>query len=287
MIRKLAKLIRNPAKYVPLAFKITQQQLCPIFQGLPFFLQGQMDINPKSRWHNPEFVELTGGYFQKGDQARRQICNLEPWDNTRRDILILLLRTIVESDIEGDIAELGVYRGLTAKLIHYYMPERRLHLFDTFAGFTDRSVIAEQQNTRLSILASHFADTTLDNVKRQIAPKNTNVFFYQGYFPESIPEDFAALRFALVHLDADLYEPTVEGLKFFYPRMSEAGMIVVHDYNAWPGARKAVDEFFSDKKELPIPLPDKSGSALIVKQTGPAEQGAAPDRDSAPLHRGR
>jgi O-methyltransferase len=68
-----------------------------------------------------------------------------------------------------------------------------------------------------------------------------------------------------VHLDADLYEPILEGLKFFYPRMPKHGMILVHDYNAWIGARKAVDDFFSDKPELVIPMPDKSGSALIVK----------------------
>jgi len=69
-----------------------------------------------------------------------------------------------------------------------------------------------------------------------------------------------------VHLDADLYDPTLSGLRFFYPRLSKRGILLVHDYNAWPGARRAVDEFFSALPELPIPMPDKSGSALIVKQ---------------------
>lgn len=267
MIRKLLKLFNNPTKYVPLAVKIAQQKLCPLFQGASFFMQGQMDINIKSRWYNPDFIELTGGFSPKGDQEQRQICNLEAWDNTRRDMLILLLRTIVEKNIDGDIAELGVYKGLTAKLIHYYAPERKLHLFDTFEGFTDRSVISERKNTNTTISAILFADTTLDNVKRYIATKNNNIYYYKGYFPESIPDCFNKLKFSFVHLDADLYEPTLNGLKFFYPRVTEGGMIVVHDYNAWHGARKAVDEFFSDKKEIPVPMPDKSGSALIVKQT--------------------
>jgi hypothetical protein len=48
--------------------------------------------------------------------------------------------------------------------------------------------------------------------------------------------------------------------------MNTGGYILVHDYNAWIGARKAVDEFFSTRKEIPIPMPDKSGSALIQKQ---------------------
>ena len=57
-----------------------------------------------------------------------------------------------------------------------------------------------------------------------------------------------------------------EGLRFFYPRMSPRGSLLIHDYNAWPGARRAVDEFFADKGELPVPMPDKSGSALVIKQ---------------------
>ncbi|MGB6063944.1 MAG: TylF/MycF/NovP-related O-methyltransferase, partial [Desulfomonilaceae bacterium] len=107
---------------------------------------------------------------------------------------------------------------------------------------------------------------SLDLVKTYISQKNENVLYYKGYFPESIPQNLNGSRFALVHLDADLYEPTLEGLKFFYSRMSTRGIIVIHDYNAWPGVRNAVDTFFSDKHELPIPMPDKSGSALIIKQ---------------------
>jgi len=266
IVSKTVKFIKNPRKYVPLAMKVTQQQMCYFFHDASFFMQGQMDINAKSRWNNPDFVELTGGYFPRFNKVSRQICDLEPWDNTRRDMMILLLRTMTESDIKGDFVEVGVYKGFTAKLIHYYAPERVLHLFDTFQGFTEKAVGPEQQYTNKSISASDFADTSLDAVKRYIGPKNNNVFFYKGFFPASIPDGFGDLRFAFVHLDADLYESTLQGLKFFYPRMSLNGMILVHDYNSWPGARKAVDEFFVKKKELPIPMPDKSGSALIVKQ---------------------
>lgn len=260
------KLFLNPSKYILLAAKMTQQRLCFLFQNRAFFMQGQMDISPKSRWHNDSFVSLTGGYYPFNDFSKREICNLEPWDNTRRDMLILLLRTIVEKDIIGDIAELGVFKGHTAKLIHYYMPERKLHLFDTFEGFTEKGVLVEKEKTNLSVSASHFANTSLDGVRSYISAKNNNIVYYKGYFPESIPSDIGKLSFSFVHLDADLYEPILEGLKYFYPRMSKRGLIIVHDYNAWPGARKAVDDFFSDKEELPIPMPDKSGSALIVKQ---------------------
>jgi O-methyltransferase len=229
-------------------------------------MQGQMDINPKSLWHNPDLIKHTGGYFLIGDKTKRQILNIEPWDTTRRDMIILLLRTILANNIEGNIAELGVYKGSTAKLIHYYAPERKLHLFDTFEGFNANDVAVDSQKTGVTVTGKHFKDVAFEQVKNYIAPKNNNVFFYKGYFPQSVPDSLYNMQYAFVNLDADLYEPTLQGLKFFYPRLNINGFILVHDYNAWAGARKAVDEFFKDKPEIPIPMPDKCGSALIVKQ---------------------
>ena len=248
------------------SLKNPKRLCCSLFQNTSFFLQSQMDINPSSRWHNESFITSTGGYFPIGNKDNRKIFNIDAWDNTRRDMLTLLLRTIIENEVEGIMAEVGVYQGLTAKLIHNYLPERQLHLFDTFSGFTERGVAAEKAKTNSTISASHFADTFIDKVKDYISPQNNNVIFHPGYFPESIPNGFEDLRFSFVHLDADLHEPTLEGLRFFYPRMSNNGIIIVHDYNAWLGARKATDEFLADKTEIAIPMPDKSGSALIVKQ---------------------
>ena len=242
------------------------KKFTPLLRDTSFFMQGQMDINPRSRWYNRELEQETGGFFPKNGRDNRQICNLEPWDCTRRDMLVLLLRTIIEQGISGDMAEVGVYKGSTARLIHHYLPERNLHLFDTFEGFTERSIVAEKENTDFTTKGHKFSDTSLEAVQRYVSRLNDNVHFYKGYFPDSIPSGFDELKFSFVHLDADLFEPTIEGLKYFYPRMNAKGMLVVHDYNAWKGARMAVDEFFSDKPEMPVPMPDKSGSALIVKQ---------------------
>ncbi len=266
MLSRVGRLLRDPRRHVPRLLKMTQQPLCYLLRRAPFFLQGQMDIHPRSRWHNPEFVELTGGFFPSADSAAREISDLEPWDTTRRDMLILLLRTIVEQRVEGAFAEVGVYRGYTARLIHHYVPEKALHLFDTFEGFTERSVAEEQERTGLRVSATHFGDADLRRVREYVSPRNENVFFHKGYFPDSVPKGFEDLRFAFVHLDADLYDPTSKGLAFFYPRMNQGGMILVHDYNAWPGARAAVDGFFAEKEETPIPMPDKSGSALVVRR---------------------
>jgi O-methyltransferase len=266
MVTKINKLIKNPVKFIPVVFRKIKQLATYFFQNKSFFLQGQMDIHPASGWHNVEFINETGGFLLLSDDVKREVVNLEPWDNTRRDMLILLLRTIAEKNILGDIAEVGVYKGNTAKLFHYYMPEKKLHLFDTFQGFTERSVGMEKRKTQFNISKEQFSDTSLDLVKKNIRPQNENISYYVGYFPDTVTKKCEESMFAFVHLDADLYDPIFEGLSFFYPRLNNGGMIVVHDYNAWVGARNAVNDFFMDKDEYVIPMPDKSGSAVIIKQ---------------------
>jgi O-methyltransferase len=180
-------------------------------------------------------------------------------------MIVLLLRELVARQIQGDMAELGVYRGLSARLIHHYLPERKLYLFDTFTGFDERDVNAELAATGRKTDRTAFSQTGVRNALANIAPLNANVEVFPGFFPESAPAFLARQKFAFVHLDADLHDPILAGLSFFYGKVVPGGFLLVHDYNSWLGARKAVTEFFRDKPETPIPMPDKSGSALILK----------------------
>lgn len=249
MLAKLKKLARDPGRYLA--------RIHPLMGGpWRFYFQSRMDIDRDSIWYVPEFVAATGGFLIPEDRVERRIGRLDPWDNVRRDMLVLLMRSVLARQIAGDFAELGVYQGETARLIHNYAPDRRLHLFDTFSGFDPCEIESAAQ-------AGRFSDTSVAAVMRKIAPRNENVIVYPGRFPGTTGD--APGQFAFVHLDADLFEPINAGLEFFYPRLSAGGIIVVHDYNAWTGARRATDQFFAARREVPIPMPDKSGSAVIVK----------------------
>ncbi len=265
MVGKLIRLIKNPMKYGMRAGKMALWRMSGMFGNRSFYLQSQMDIAESSLWFTPHFIEKTGGFYPLDDIQKRRILWMQPWDNVRRDMLILLVRSILERNIEGAFAELGVYRGETARLLHHYCPERRLFLFDTFSGFGERSVKAEFARTGLDLSENQFSDTSVEIVCKFISPENENVEFIAGFFPDSVPQYLHSEMFAFVHLDADLYDPIFAGLNWFYKRVIKGGVMIVHDYNAWPGARAAVNDFFIDKPEVVIPMPDKSGSALIVK----------------------
>src|SRR4030043_391161 len=241
------------------------QHLSRLTSDQAFHLQSQMDIHPKSRYYNLRNIEKTGGFFILNDTVKREIVSFDtPWDIVRRDMLVLLLKDIIVNQGAGDLAELGVYKGFTAKLIHYYVPERKLFLFDTYRGFDENDLAAETNRTGHSF-KSHFKYSGTSDVISYIKPKNDNVVPVEGVFPASIPENFIERRFAFIHIDMDLFEPTLAALDYFYPRISKGGYVVIHDYNTWSGAHEAVNEFFMDKTESPVPIPDKNGSALIKK----------------------
>ena len=250
-------------KYLRRKLKKFQQNFVWLFKNSAFFMQKQMAIHPESRSFNKELTLQTGGFFLTDGNTNRKINSLEPWDNTRRDMIILLLRTICQHNVQGEFVELGVYKGYTARLIHHYTPERKLNLFDTFDGFPKKNIITDKEKVNNTVSNRSFKDTSTEYVLKNISPQNDNISIYKGYFPDTIPQEFENKKFAFVHLDADLYEPTLAGLTYFHERMSAGGFILIHDYNAWVGARKAVDDFFTSKKEIPIPMPDSSGSALI------------------------
>ena len=156
--------------------------------------------------------------------------------------------------IDGDIAEVGVYRGASARLICEFKGDRALHLFDTFEGLPETTGLDDR-------FQSGQYQSSYSKVKKYLAPY-PGVALYQGYFPATSGpvED---RTFSFVHVDVDLHEPIKNCLEFFYPRMRAGGIILIHDYAWAQGVRLAVDEFLADKPE---PLMELAGAYCgIVK----------------------
>ena len=162
--------------------------------------------------------------------------------------------------LPGDVAELGVYRGGSARLIASLKGNKTLHLFDTFTGMPEVRTGLDRHH------AGDFADTSLESVQQYLSGF-TGVVYYKGFFPDSARALAAGpTRFSLVHLDVDIYDSTKAGLEFFYPRMTKGGVIVSHDYRSLmcPGVKKAFDEFFPDKPEPVIEL--WKTQCMVIKQ---------------------
>ena len=124
-------------------------------------------------------------------------------------------------NIDGDYAEVGVFKGSTAKAICEVKEDKNLYLFDTFEGLPNTHNIDTKFKTKM------FQANEEDVWKKLI--KYSNVHIYKGFFPET-GTPIKDKQFAFVHLDVDIYQSTKDCLDFFYKRMSKNGIIISHDY---------------------------------------------------------
>lgn len=145
------------------------------------------------------------------------------------------LKRLLKGLPEGEIAEVGVYEGGTAKIIAETYPNKTIYLFDTFEGLPDDLTTDDPQEYYVG-----HCKATLE-IAQEYLKENKNIKIYKGRFPDT-SEPIKDLKFAFVHLDIDIYCATKEALEFFLPRMVKGGKILIHDYPAHKGVKKAVDE---------------------------------------------
>jgi hypothetical protein len=198
---------------------------------------------------NREFLET---YLQILSEGRAFL--------TLRDMYNLYYHVTQTAERGANTAELGVYRGGSAKLIARFKGNRPLHLFDTFRGLPSAKPEADNFHQ-----PGDFSATSETDVMKYLHDSE-GVFLHPGLFPESLAAtQLHQETFSFVHLDADIYESTLAGLRFFYPRLVKGGTLISHDYSAQTcrGVRLAFQEYFAKDPGLIVPLWDSQ--VLVIK----------------------
>ena len=197
---------------------------------------------------NPEFNEIF-------DRASKTSGNYA----TRCFMLYQFLKQI--SNLDGDVAEVGVHKGRTAKVIALTSEEfnKNVYLFDTFTGMPE--VDSEKDNYYRK---GAFSDTSVTDVQEFLLDCK-NVTIYPGFFPDTA-KPISEKTFSFVHVDVDIYRSVLDCCQFFYPRMISKGIIIFDDpgFSDCSGAKIAVDEFFANKDELPIHI--ATSQVLVIKK---------------------
>ena len=170
-------------------------------------------------------------------------------------------RYVVANKIEGAIVECGVWRGGSSMaaalmLADLGVVDRDLYLFDTFDGMSapgEHDRRARDAAAAAELLATSGKDakvwaySPLDEVRENLQSTGypmERVNFVQGKVEETIPGG-APAKIALLRLDTDWYESTRHELEHLFPRLALGGVLIIDDYGAWEGARRAVDEYFT------------------------------------------
>ncbi len=182
------------------------------------------------------------------------------------------------TDLPGSIAEFGVYkatsliRWLSLREIFETASTRKVFGFDAFGTFPTKDLTSVKSDLDFvkKFNESGGDGLSLEETDSLLKAKPFNNYeLINGDVRDTVPKFLkknSAERFSLIHLDIDVYEPTVLVLNNLYERLVTGGLIVIDDYNTVEGATIAVDEFIVKYPNLKIEkLPYNNIPSFIKK----------------------
>jgi O-methyltransferase len=169
----------------------------------------------------------------------------------RLDDLQACVDSVVRDRVEGDLIEVGAWRGGATILMRAALDslgdegDRTVWVADSFQGFPDTERRSSgPAGVSAQLKAFDFLAVPMEEVRDNFARFGLEhgVRFVAGFFEDTLPE-LAGRRWAIARLDGDSYEATRVALESLYPGIAPGGYLIVDDYGAVEECRRAVDEF--------------------------------------------
>ncbi|MBR9973739.1 TylF/MycF/NovP-related O-methyltransferase [Magnetospirillum sulfuroxidans] len=159
--------------------------------------------------------------------------------------------------LPGAFLEVGVFKGASfcrfRKLARLFHPDhtRRFLGFDTFGAFPDADNPADEAKRKNFIETAGEFSIGREALMDMLAEQNLqqNVMLVAGDITTTLPDFFeenGAVSVAIANIDVDLYKPTKAALESIFPRLVRGGILILDDYEGFPGARQAVNEFLAE-----------------------------------------
>jgi O-methyltransferase len=213
------------------------------------------------------FPQMTWWNDKNFNQFLKKFDEDQGFNSHRKFALSQLIR--LTEYLEGDTAECGTYKGASSFLIldsnKNSIQKKHHHVFDSFEGLSNPSRL---DGTHWQAGDLEIAE---DLVEAYLAPYGRHIDYqlYRDWIPNKFRE-VEDCKFSFIHIDVDLYQPTLDSISFFYERIVLGGILLCDDYGftTCPGATAAIDEFLRDKPEKMIMLPDGGGFFIKGTRTG-------------------
>ena len=187
--------------------------------------------------------------------------------------MLQIAERVLKNKSKEDFAECGCWKGhsshMISSLIAEYKLNNRFHIFDSFdEGLSDKSPHDRNKRFNQSEKEIEIEKKIFSSTEACVQNALANFDFvktYKGWIPDRF-KDVKDRKFSFVHLDVDLYQPTLDSLEFFFPRLVKGGCLVVDDYGytQFPGATTAVDNFLA-QKDFEMFYENPIGGCFIIK----------------------
>ncbi|MCX5791487.1 MAG: TylF/MycF family methyltransferase [Elusimicrobia bacterium] len=181
----------------------------------------------------------------------------------RLDNLQYCVEQVISNGIPGDLIETGVWRGgatilMRAVLKAYAVTDRKVFVADSFAGLPEPDAAKYPQDKGVALHKHKNLSVSLEQVKRNFGKYgllDEQVCFLEGWFKETLPAA-PIEKLAVLRLDGDLYESTLDALKNLYHKLSAGGFLIIDDYGALDSCKAAVHDFRKERaiREEIVPI---------------------------------
>lgn len=170
-----------------------------------------------------------------------------------------LTESVLGNGVEGDFIETGVWRGgacilMRAVLDAYCIKDRYVWLADSFEGLPPPDEEKYPDDAGDTFYTFPELRVSLEQVKRNFEKYHLlddQVKFLKGWFKDTLP-DAPIQKLALLRLDGDMYESTMDALSALYDRVSAGGYVIVDDYHVVSGCKSAVHDFLAERGLTPV-----------------------------------
>ncbi|MBS0627894.1 MAG: TylF/MycF family methyltransferase [Verrucomicrobia bacterium] len=160
------------------------------------------------------------------------------------------MEKILKDNIPGDCIETGVWRGgatilMRAILKAYGDQDRRVWVADSFAGLPPPNADKYPCDAQLDLSKIPYLSVSLSQVKdnfKKYDLLDNQVVFLEGFFSKTLPSA-PIEQIALLRLDGDLYESTMDALIHLYPKLSVGGFVIIDDFGAIGACAQAVHDY--------------------------------------------
>lgn len=168
----------------------------------------------------------------------------------RLDNIRYCVEDVLRRDVAGDLIETGVWRGgasifMRGILKAHGVADRTVWVADSFAGLPEADFSKYPKESKVPFHRHAELAVALETVQRNFERYDlldAQVRFLKGWFRDTLPQAPIA-RLAVMRLDGDMYESTMDGLMHLYPKLSPGGFVIIDDYNSVPACNAAVDDY--------------------------------------------
>jgi len=171
----------------------------------------------------------------------------------RLDNLQFCIEEVLRNNIPGDLIECGAWRGgatifMRAILKVYSVSDRKVYVADSFEGMPKTNPAKypwDKGMEERSGLYNDYFKVGLEQVKANFASfdlLDSQVVFLKGWFKDTLPAA-PIQKLAVLRVDADLYESTMQSLVYLYPKVAVGGYIIIDDYGCYNACMQAVLDY--------------------------------------------